>query len=114
MASSLNNLAELLRATGRYGEAEPLYRRALVIREQALGPAHPDVASSLNNLAELLDATGRSGEAEPLYRRALGIFGKVLGQTHPHTQTVFENLRTFYRKQGEVEKLRALEREFGA
>ena len=114
VASSLNNLAELLRATGRSGEAEPLYRRALEILEQALGPAHPDEATSLNNLAALLLATGRYGEAEPLYRRALGIFGKVLGQTHPHTQTVFENLRTFYRKQGEVEKLRALEREFGA
>ena len=40
-------------ATGRYAEAEPLYERALAIREKALGPDHPDVATSLNNLAVL-------------------------------------------------------------
>ena len=38
---------------GRYTDAEPLYQRALAIREKALGPEHPDVADSLNNLAGL-------------------------------------------------------------
>ncbi len=47
----LNNLASLYRNLGRYAEAEPLYQHALGIREQALGPAHPDVATSLNYLA---------------------------------------------------------------
>ncbi len=50
---SLNNLADLYQKQGRYADAEPLYKRALAIREKALGPNHPDVASSLNNLAEL-------------------------------------------------------------
>ena len=36
-ATGLDNLAGLYRAQGRYGEAEPLYRRALAIRETALG-----------------------------------------------------------------------------
>ena len=40
-AMSLNNLAELYRAQGRYGDAEPLHRRALAIREEALGPSIP-------------------------------------------------------------------------
>ena len=31
VATALNNLAALLRATNRLGEAEPLYRRALAI-----------------------------------------------------------------------------------
>lgn len=39
---------------GKYGEAEPLFRRALEISEQALGQDHPDVAQSLNSLATLL------------------------------------------------------------
>ena len=42
---SLNNLAELYRAQGRYADAEPLYKRSLAIREKALGPDHPDVAT---------------------------------------------------------------------
>jgi hypothetical protein len=44
---------------GNYGAAEPLYQRALRIRETALGPDHPDVALSLNNLAELYHAPGQ-------------------------------------------------------
>ncbi len=53
LATSLNNLAVLYRAQGKYPEAEPLYKRALAIREKALGPDHPDVAASLYNLAVL-------------------------------------------------------------
>ena len=38
----------------KYDDAEPLYKRALTIREGTLGPRHPDVAITLNNLAGLL------------------------------------------------------------
>jgi hypothetical protein len=33
---------------GRYTDAEPLYQRALAIREKALGSEHPDLAESFN------------------------------------------------------------------
>ena len=69
-----------LHAAGRYSEAEPLYRKALAIREKVLGKAHPGYAQTLNNLAALLGATGLYGEAEPLYREALAIREKALGQ----------------------------------
>ena len=55
-ATGLNHLALLLHARGDYTAAEPLYRRALSIRESALDPEHPDTAASLNNLAVLLKA----------------------------------------------------------
>ena len=45
VATSLNNLALLYQAQGRYAEAEPLHKRALAISEKALGPEHPDVAT---------------------------------------------------------------------
>ncbi len=73
MAASLNNLAELYRAQGQYAQAEPLYKRALVVFEKALGPDHPDVATSLNNLAALYRATKRDEEAETLEQRAARI-----------------------------------------
>ncbi|MEK6617818.1 MAG: tetratricopeptide repeat protein, partial [Nitrospirota bacterium] len=41
VATSLNNLAELLQTTGDLTEARPVYERALKIRERALGPDHP-------------------------------------------------------------------------
>ncbi len=37
VAASLNNLAKLYQAQGAYAEAEPLHKRALAIREKALG-----------------------------------------------------------------------------
>ena len=39
VARSLNNLAGLYRAQGQYAKAEPLYQRALGIREKALVPS---------------------------------------------------------------------------
>ncbi len=50
---SLYSLASVYQAQGRYAEAEPLHKRALAIREKALGPDHPSVATSFNNLAAL-------------------------------------------------------------
>ncbi|MBA2396823.1 MAG: tetratricopeptide repeat protein, partial [Ktedonobacteraceae bacterium] len=75
----------------KYAQAEPLYVRALAIREQELGAQHPDTASSLNNLAELYRNQGKYAQAEPLYVRALAICESVLGQDHPSTQTVRAN-----------------------
>ena len=59
LAASLNNLARWYESQGRYGEAEPLYLRALQIREQQLGADHPNTAASLNNLAALYESQGR-------------------------------------------------------
>jgi Tetratricopeptide repeat len=37
VARSLNNLADLYERHGRYADAEPLYQRAVTIRQGALG-----------------------------------------------------------------------------
>ena len=81
LAATLNNLAERYKEEGRYADAEPLYKRALAIREKALGPDHPDVAQSLNNLADLYSAQGRYADAEPLYKRALASTPEQKGST---------------------------------
>ena len=86
VARDLNNLAQLLQATNRLAEAEPLMRRALAIDEKSYGPEHPKVATDLNNLAQLLQATNRLAEAEPLMRRTVLIFVKFTrntGHRHP-------------------------------
>ena len=73
MATSLNNLAFFYDTQGNYAKAEPLYNRALSIKEKALGPDHPSVATTLNNLALLYRATDRSEEAKKLEERAARI-----------------------------------------
>ena len=73
LATSLNNLALLYNTQGQYGQAEPLYLRALAILEKALGPEHPNVASGLENYADLLRKTDRNAEADELEERARAI-----------------------------------------
>jgi hypothetical protein len=98
-------MAQLLKATNRLEEAEPLMRRALAIDEASYGNDHPDVASDLNNMAQLLKATNRLAEAEPLSGRAARIFLASLGMDHPNTQKVKGN----YLKILQVQNLPAIE-----
>ncbi len=70
MAATLYSLASVDRAQGRYAEAEPLYKRALAVREKELRPDHPFVATSLENYAALLRDVGRNAEADTLDARA--------------------------------------------
>ncbi len=100
MASPLNNLAELYREQGKYTEAEPLFRRALYIREQQLGPEHPRVAYPLSGLAYLYFLQGKYAEAEPLFRRALRIREQQLGSEHPDVASTLNRLANLYREQG--------------
>jgi tetratricopeptide (TPR) repeat protein len=48
-AVALNRLGIVVQAQGKYTDAEGLFKRALTIRENALGASHPDVGQSLNN-----------------------------------------------------------------
>ena len=89
---ALNNLAQLLKATNRLAEAEPMYRRALAIDEVSYGLDHPEVATDLNNLAQLLRATNRLAEAESLMARVVEIFEISYGYDHPNVATVLNNL----------------------
>ena len=91
MAIRFNNLAQLLGATNRFAEAEPLMRRALRSTKN-YGLDHPNVARDLNNLAQLLRTTNRLAEAEPLMRRALAILEMSRGRDHPNTVTVRNDL----------------------
>ena len=101
-AASLSNQAALLEARGDLAGAEPLYRRALAIREKSRGPDHPETAISLTNLAALLQARGDLAGAEPLYRRALAIREKALGPDHPDTATSLQNLAGLLQARGDL------------
>ena len=85
LTAILSNLAQLLQATKRQPEAEPLLRRALAIDAASYGAEHPNVAIRLSNLARLLQATKRLTEAEPLMRRAVEIsLGFFVTTKHHH------------------------------
>ena len=58
LSSNFACFVTILQAQMKLAEAEPLYQRAITIREKALGPDHPQVATGLNNLALLLKVRG--------------------------------------------------------
>ena len=100
VAASLNNLANLYYSQGLYPRAQPLYLRALAIREEVLGKHHPDVAATLNNLANLYLAQAMPARAELLHQRALGIWEEALGKDDPHVAQALNNLANLYYSQG--------------
>jgi hypothetical protein len=60
-ASAFNNLAQLLKATNRLGEAEPLMRRgAIIFRKfgESTGYEHPHMRAAVGNYATLLKTMG--------------------------------------------------------
>lgn len=91
-ATALNNLAGLVTKSGRFKEAEQLYRKALEKDVEVFGEGHPKHAVRLNNLATLLWTTGRHSEAESLYRQAAQIGKDTLGEYHPEYASRLGNL----------------------
>src|SRR5260221_2763677 len=84
-AQMLHQAGLYLYHRARYAETEPLYQRALSIKEKALGPEHPSTGATLHELARLYQAQGKYPQAEPLYQRALSISEKTEGPEHPST-----------------------------
>ncbi len=65
VARDLNNLAQLLQATNRLAEAEPLSRRHLAIFldfTRNTGHEHPHLRAAIGNYAALLTETGLQPE----------------------------------------------------
>ena len=93
--------AELYKDQEQFNKAESLYRRALAINEQALGPSHLNNATFLDNLADLYWNQGKYCQAEPLLRRALAIREQALGPDHPDIATSLNNLAVLHLNLGQ-------------
>jgi hypothetical protein len=65
---SLNKLALVFQTQGDLAGARPLFERALAIRVEALGPAHPDTAASLNKPRLSALGSGRPRGRETAFR----------------------------------------------
>ncbi|PVH67751.1 hypothetical protein DL98DRAFT_442843, partial [Cadophora sp. DSE1049] len=93
------------RTLGQYSAAERLHREMLRLREEVLGPEHPDTLTSMNNLACLFEDQGKYEAAEPLYEETLRLNEKVFGQEHPDTLLSMNNLASLFESQGKQKVL---------
>ncbi|CAG9467389.1 unnamed protein product [Pedinophyceae sp. YPF-701] len=76
------------------------YEEELRVREQDLGPDHPDVAEACSNLAILYNQRADYGQAQPLYERALAIWERTLGPDHPDVAHTLTDLAVLHLEQG--------------
>ena len=83
LATSYNNLAGLYKSMGAFEKAEPLYDKALSIREKVLGEEHPDTATSYNNLAVFYYNTEELEKAYAFMKKAVDVRETVLPENHP-------------------------------
>jgi len=77
MAYSMGNLGKILDYEGKFAEAEPLFRNALMRYQKSTD--EEEKAFGLGNVAENLRHLGKLDEAEADYRAALAIWKKLFG-----------------------------------
>ncbi len=108
--SVANQLANVLRVAGRYGDATNLYQHILSVRKRQYGDQAPEVARALNGLALVLWMQGRSGEAEALLREALLIDRRDAADEPAHLAQTLNNLGHVLRDQGKLAAAEATHR----
>jgi tetratricopeptide (TPR) repeat protein len=106
-----NNLANVLSALGRGGEAEPLLREALRLQEEKLGRGDPGCARTMTSLAWLLHEMGKSAESEALLREAIASGEETLGRRHPDMAVRINNLALVLQRAGRADEAQSLLRE---
>lgn len=95
-------------ALAAYGEAKPLFERALAIHEVIRGPLNTETAHSAYNLAVSLSDLDDLSAARPLYERALAIHEKVSGPDDPETASCLSSLGLLLNEQENFDEARPL------
>jgi hypothetical protein len=82
---------------------EELERRQLAVREEALGPEHPDVGLLTYIIAARCAARGEYDEARMFYERTGRIFEKAFGPDHPEVTAVLNDLAELHAAEGRTD-----------
>jgi tetratricopeptide (TPR) repeat protein len=105
----LDTLGQTYLGLGWYDKAETILKKAIAVREAALGPDHPDTLTSRNNLAVAYTDAGRTAEAIALHETTLRLKESKLGPDHPDTLTSRNNLASAYAQAGRTAEAIALQ-----
>ncbi len=101
LVNALNALAELYRLTGKFSQAEPLYKRAITLCQEMPETWLSKMATLLNNLALLYYEQGKYDLAEPLYLRSIEVNTKARGGIEQeYIAQSIANLGLLYYSQG--------------
>ncbi len=103
VATAHNNLGLTLYAQGRHDEAIAEYEKVVQLREELLGPLHPDTGVAHNNLANALAELRRLDEAQVHGDRAFAIWSAGLGPDHPFVSASLHNLGMLAYRRGDLD-----------
>lgn len=106
----LYNVARFQWRQGMYSIAYRRAQESYRLREETLGPMHPETLRSLAFSATILLYQGKYETAAEIDRRALRDREKVLGPEHPDTLYSIKNLARVLAKQGKYESSEELQR----
>jgi DNA-binding SARP family transcriptional activator/tetratricopeptide (TPR) repeat protein len=95
-----NQLGYYLREQALYQEAEKVYQKGLIIREQLLGREHADTAQIYYNLARLYFDTGQYALSIQFHQQALAIREKTLAPEDLQIALSLNSLAFTYYTQG--------------
>lgn len=105
--AELVEVATTLQGEGAFAEASSLLERALAIREETLGPTHPETAACLLELSMSRRGGGESAAAVPLAERALKIEEEAHGPSDPRVAAALNELGLGLHRQGAYMEARA-------
>ncbi len=108
LADALSRLGMTYHSSGDPAQATPLYEQAVAIREQALGPEHPDTLLALTNLGLALRNAGDMDAARSVHERVLEVRERVLGPDHGDTAHALLCLGMVLQYQGDLTAARSL------
>ena len=86
---------------GKFEEARPLAKRALELREKALGPDHQDLIPLLLNLGEISKERKKFEEAQSYFSRALRLSEKAFGADDIRVARTLDRLAVTYEWTGD-------------
>jgi tetratricopeptide (TPR) repeat protein len=84
--------------------AIPQFERALALRQQVLGPHHPETLACMNNLASAYRDAGQLDQALPLFEQVRAQRQETLGPDHPETLQSLNNLVQAYLEAGQLDR----------
>ncbi len=108
LASSLNNLGRCLLEQGLLDNAEPVFKRALTIREKKAGADSVEVAEILNSLGTLYELKKKPEDAEQSFQKALTIRQRKLGPEHVEVAITLNDLGNLYAGEGKTDQAETL------
>jgi serine/threonine protein kinase/Flp pilus assembly protein TadD len=107
-ASIRETLGGIYRMLGESKAAEPHIERALQIREEQLGPEHPETLETMGQLVWIYFDQRRCVEAERLCVKELEISRRIFGEEHPTTLVHMKYLGFAYMSLGRYDEAEQL------